>query len=181
MSTQDPDRLADGRLRIAKIVGVHGVKGAVRLKLFLEDAGELHAFGPITDAEGTEWAIALGHAQKGHWVASLEGIEDRETAAALKGTDFYVQADARPDLDDGEFYATDLVGLTARDAKGKTLGKVVAFEDFGAGPLIEIAFNGVKQPVMLPFTEAVVPEIDKAAGHLTVEVPPGYLDDEGAA
>ena len=41
----DQDRLDDGRLRIARIVGVHGLKGAVRLKLFL---GLVECCGGIT-------------------------------------------------------------------------------------------------------------------------------------
>jgi len=173
---QGPDRLPDGRLRIARIVGVHGVKGAVRLKLFLDDPDSLYGFGPVTDAAGAEYEIDLGHPQKGHWVSRIEGVEDRDRAAALQGTDLYVEEAARPELEEGEFYHADLIGLAAVDADGKALGKVSAVEDFGAGPLIEV-LRPSGSPLMLPFTEAVVPEIDFEAGRVVIVPPPGYLDD----
>ncbi|MEO0393414.1 MAG: hypothetical protein AAF213_09215, partial [Pseudomonadota bacterium] len=91
----DPDRLDDGRLRIAKIVGVHGLKGAARLKLFLDDPASLHDFGPITDAQGVAYDIALGHQQKGHWVSMIDGITDRDAAASLQNTSLYVTQAAR--------------------------------------------------------------------------------------
>ncbi len=48
---------------------------------------------------------------------------------------------------------------------------MVAIHDFGAGDLLEIRPAAGGMTVMLPFTEAVVPKVDIAAGALTV-VPP---------
>ncbi len=174
--SDDPDRLDDGRLRIAKIVGVHGLKGAVRLKLFLDDPAALYDHGEITDRDGVAYDISLGHQQKGHWVGMIEGIEDRDAAAALQNTSLYVDQAARPDLDEDEFYAADLVGLKAVTSEGSVLGKVVSLDDYGAGSLLEIALKAGGAPLVVPFTQEVVPVIDVAAGQVTVDPPPGYLD-----
>lgn len=176
----DPDRTDDGRLRIARIVGVHGVQGAVRLKLFLDDAGRLDDFGPITDRAGQVYDIALGHPQKGHWVARIDGVEDRDRAQALRDTDLFVAADTRPVLDEGEFYAADLIGMAVVDPAGKPLGRVAAVEDFGAGPLLEVARRH-GAPVLFPFTAAVVPAVDPSRRVVTIDPPPGYLDEGTAA
>ena len=71
----------------------------------------------------------------------------------------------------GEYYYADLVGLSAVGEDGVQIGTVVAIHDFGAGDLLEIAPSAGGPTLMLPFTDAVVPTIDIAGGHLVV-VPP---------
>ena len=74
----------------------------------------------------------------------------------------------RPQAD--EFYYADLIGLAAVATDGRDVGTVVALQNFGAGDLIEVKLaNGAT--VMLPFTKAVVPEIDIAAGRIVVDLP----------
>ena len=62
---------------------------------------------------------------------------------------------------------------------GTPLGRVRAVHDFGAGDTLEIERAG-GPPVMVPFTRAVVPVVDLAAGRLVVDPPPGLFDDGGA-
>jgi 16S rRNA processing protein RimM len=52
---------------------------------------------------------------------------------------------------------------------------VCAVEDFGAGPVIEIAIEG-KPPVMVPFTRQVVPVVDLAEGRVAIAAIPGLLE-----
>ena len=55
------------------------------------------------------------------------------------------------------------------------LGTVTAVHNFGAGDLIEIAPAAGGEPLLLPFTETVVPKIDMAARQITV-VPPEAIE-----
>ena len=83
-----------------------------------------------------------------------------------------------------------MVGLAAVRPDGSAYGTVKALHDFGAGDMIEfeLAESG---DVILPFTRAVVPEIDLEQGRLVVDPPdmfgdpesgaPARGDDEGAA
>ncbi len=80
---------------------------------------------------------------------------------------------ALPALPDDEFYHADLIGLEVVDTGGKSLGRVRALYDHGAGDIIEVV--GGTQVLMLPFTRAVVPTVDLAARRIVVD-PPG--DDE---
>ena len=69
----------------------------------------------------------------------------------------------------------------AAGTAGEARGTVRAVYDFGAGPVLEIAGDrcGV---VMVPFTRAVVPEVDVAGGRLVIDPPAGLLDapEDGA-
>jgi 16S rRNA processing protein RimM len=55
---------------------------------------------------------------------------------------------------------------------------VVAVHNFGAGDLIEIAYEAAATTVLVPFTKAAVPVVDLAAGHLIIDPPRGLLDEE---
>ncbi len=54
---------------------------------------------------------------------------------------------------------------------GAALGSVMALHNFGAGDVIEIALAGSDRTLMLPFTEAVIPEIDVKARRIVVVMP----------
>ena len=78
--------------------------------------------------------------------------------------------DALPAADADEFYHADLIGLVAVAPDGRTLGAVVAVPNFGAGDLLEIAPPGAAS-LLVPFTKAVVTEIDLAGGRIVVDAP----------
>jgi len=58
---------------------------------------------------------------------------------------------------------------------GTPLGTVHAVHDFGAGTLLEVRQSGA-EPLLLPFTESVVPAVDIQARRLTVD-PPSLVGD----
>jgi 16S rRNA processing protein RimM len=59
------------------------------------------------------------------------------------------------------------------------VGRIRAVHDFGAGDTLELARPGAS-PVMVPFTRAVVPSVELAAGRLVLDPPPGLLDENEA-
>ena len=68
-----------------------------------------------------------------------------------------------------------LVGLAAVTRDGAEIGTVIAVRNYGAGDLLEIAPKR-GETLLVPFTRAVVPEVDLAAARVTVDPPEGLLD-----
>jgi len=111
-------------------------------------------------------------AAKDHFVVRLSGVADRTAAEKLTNTDLYVPRDRLPAIDeDGTYYHADLIGLAAETQDGVALGKVTGLFNFGAGDLIEIATPQGGEPMLLPFSNAVVPEVDLKAGKITIVLP----------
>ena len=54
---------------------------------------------------------------------------------------------------------------------------MIAVENFGAGDLLEIRLKDSKQTEYVPFTNAVVPEVDLTAGKLVVVMPEVLEED----
>ena len=80
------------------------------------------------------------------------------------------RATSCPTTDEDEYYHADLIGLAAVNAANEPLGRVVAIHNFGAGDIIEIA-PPYGATMLLPFTNAVVPTVDLAAGRVVIELP----------
>jgi len=167
--------MAEARICLGKIVGVHGVRGLVRIKSFTERPEDLVAYGPLGDKAGTRvFEVALKGRAKGVLLAAVGGIVDRDQARALQGTELYVARGALPALaeEEDEFYQADLIGLAAEDTEGRPFGRVRAVHNFGAGDMIELAGKGVPGgSLMLPFSRAAVPTVDLAGGRLVVDPP----------
>jgi 16S rRNA processing protein RimM len=165
------------RVCVGIVTGPQGVRGAVRIKSFTEVAEDIAGYGPVEDESGTrrlELNI-IGHA-KGALIAQISGVEDRDQAAALRGLSLYLRRSALPKTGAEEYYHADLIGLEAVLGDGTPVGRVRAIYDFGAGDTLELARPGAP-PVLVPFTHAVVPVVEPAAGRLVVDPPPGLFTD----
>ena len=167
--------MVQSKVCVGVVTGAHGVRGQVRVKSFTQEPRDIAAYGLLSDADGRrQFELHIIGAAKGVLLARIAGIDDRDAAQALHGTEFFVPRDALPDPALDEFYHADLIGMAAVLGDGAPYGRVLALHDFGAGDMIEIerADGGV---VILAFTRAVVPEIDLAAGRIVVD-PPREID-----
>ncbi|WP_119167048.1 ribosome maturation factor RimM [Algihabitans albus] len=162
---------AERRVCLAAVAGAQGVRGQVRLKTFTERPEDALAYGVLRDEAGDRVfrMTAKGRA-KDLLVAAIEGVTDRDTAAALRGTRLYVDRAVLPPTEEEEYYHADLLGLEVMDREGQLLGRVRAIYDFGAGDVIEVQGEGGGVAV-LPFTRQAVPEVDLAGGRLVVDPP----------
>ena len=161
----------DDRICVGAIAGAFGVRGEVRLKSFTTDPRAIAGYGPLTSEDGgRSFTVTLTRPVTGGLGARLSGVETREQAEALKGVTLWAARSALPGLPDDEFYHADLIGLAVHDPGGAPLGVVRAIHDHGAGDILEIA--GPAGVLLLPFTRAVVPTVDIAAGRIIAD-PPG--------
>ena len=181
--------MAGARACLAAIAGAHGLGGLVRLRCFTERPEDVGAYGPLEDEAGQRrFEIEVVGRTKGGVLARIEGIGDRDRARALAGTRLYVARAALPAIEEPEtFYHADLIGLRAEDAAGRTLGRITAIHDFGAGDLLELERPGPPgstqgargDTLFVPFTRAAVPIIDPAGGRVVMDLPAETGQPEG--
>lgn len=164
---------------LATIGAAHGVRGEVRVKTFTEDPLSLSEYGALRAADGREFRIERLRPAKEVVVAKFRGIDNRDSAEALKGVSLYVDREQlAPPEEEDEFYHADLIGLAAETPSGEPLGTVIAVHNFGAGDILDIA--PPRGPALLvPFTKQAVPQIDVANSRIVV-APPAETGDEDA-
>lgn len=160
------------------VVGAaHGIKGQVRVKSLTGDPLALASYGPLSDKNGRTFEIVDIHPQNTVVVVRFKGVGDRNQAEALNGVELFADRSLLPAEEEGEFFHDDLVGLSARDDAGHTLGKVTAVQNFGGGDILELKLSNGKV-VLIPFTHAAVPVVEVTAGYIRVDpVASGLVDD----
>ncbi|MBB5045564.1 16S rRNA processing protein RimM [Rhodopseudomonas rhenobacensis] len=168
------------KICVARIGAPHGVRGAVKLWPFTADPLAVLDYGPLSTKDGKRsFEVETAREAKGHLVATLQGVVSREDAERLNGIELYIDRDQLPPPEEGEYYHADLIGLAAVNAADEPIGKVLAIHNFGAGDIIEIA--PLQGPtLLLPFTNAVVPTVDIAAGRVVIELPAEIEGDDPA-
>ena len=167
--------MSKGRVLLGVVAAPHGVRGLVRIKSFTEDPMAVASYGPLSDESGKKmYRVEALSAARDAVLARIEGVADRTAAEAVRGLRLYVERSALPEAGDREWYEADLVGLPAVGKDGRSWGKVVAFHDFGAGPVMEVSGSSMGG-LMLPFTDEAVPEIDIEGGKVIVDPPAGLL------
>ena len=163
---------------VGVIVGAHGIKGEVKLKSFTSDPTSIAKFGPLQSSAGKSVEIARIKPSKDGFIATLKGVTDRNQSELLRGQELFVAREKLQPLAPGETYAHDLIGAVVLDQDGKTLGKLIAMPNYGAGDLLEIQIADHTETVLIPFTNDFVPQNDFTGNSITVVLPEGYLDAE---
>ena len=154
--------MQDKPVTLAAITGAHGVTGEVRLKLFGEGIAQLKQYKSFND--GALNLKKIRDDNKGGAVARFAEVTDRNAAEKLRGTVLTIPVSALPELDEGEYYHADLLGLPAHSESGETLGTICAVENYGAQDVLEIERPSVDgkpgKKFMIPMNKAAVVEWD---------------------
>ena len=178
MSTAD----AEIEVVVGRVGKPHGLRGEVTVDVRTDEPERRFAVGATLRAEPPSGSasslrsltVASTRWHQGVLLAGFEELPDRDTAEAARGTMLHatIPADLSPD-DPDEFYAHQLVGLTAYDVDGAHLGEVVALTT-GAQDLLTIrTLDG--RDALVPFVAALVPEVDVAGGRVVVADRPGLV------
>ena len=141
------------------ILGLHGFKGYIKVKSFLENPKDLFNFDKYFINKNSFSSLLFKFNKKSVFICELEGINSMEEAKNFVKAEIFICRSALPDTDEDEIYLNDLISFNVELESGLCLGELVKFYDFGAGPII-----GVKQghtEKMLPFSENFIINIDR--------------------
>ena len=154
-------------IEIGTIVAAQGLDGEVRIypdsdfpERFIEPGKRWILFPNKTEPEPIEFLGGRYIPGKGLYAVELEGIEDRNSAEALRRCKLFVEKSDRPYLEPDEFYVQDLLGMEVfNQLTGDILGIVTDIIPAG-NDLLEVETNRVP-PEIIP-AETEQPEAPKA-------------------
>jgi 16S rRNA processing protein RimM len=169
-TTPTPERL----LVVGRVTGAFGVRGWVKVHSYTEPREEILAYGPWRlGPEAVAMDVADGQPHGKGLIARLAGVEDRDAAEALRGSDIRVPRSRLPEADPDEYYWADLLGLEVRTVAGVTLGRVERLLETGANDVLVVAGGGREH--LVPFVPgAVVTRVDLDAGEVVVDWDPDF-------
>lgn len=146
----------------------HGIRGDISVDVRTDEPGRRFAKGAVLRIEGDQRSFVVRSMKNvnGRTILSLEGVDDRTAAEQLTGAVLVTDVDeAELPSAAEEFFDRQLVGLTVHDRQGAELGEVVEVVHGPAQDLLVIDGDG---QAMVPFVEPLVPDVDLAAGRITL-------------
>lgn len=110
-------------IEAGKIVNTHGVRGEVKIQVWLDSPEFMKKFKTVyIDEKPVKMLSARPH--KDMLIASLEGIDDVNAAMCLKNKTVYIdRKDAK--LPRGTYFLQDIMGAAVIDEDGNEVGKLV--------------------------------------------------------
>lgn len=161
------------RVTVAVIGAPVGVRGSVRIIPHTAEPSGFAGFEPLyLDDSARVMTITKSRQERDtSFIVDFAGIINREQAAALRHARLTIARTQLPEPGDEEFYLADLIGLRVVADDGAELGTVVGVMNHGAGDILEIRPAAGGETALYPFTKACVPDIDLAAGLLTLIMP----------
>ncbi|MDD2723555.1 MAG: ribosome maturation factor RimM [Methylovulum sp.] len=126
-------------INVGEISGVFGIKGWVKVFSYTDKRENILRYAPwlLKKADETKTVNVLeGALQGGAVVARLDGINDRDQAAALMGWTIFIRFGQLPKTAEDEYYWSDLIGLTVETVEGIPLGNVENLLETGANDVV---------------------------------------------
>lgn len=157
--------------------------GRLRVTLYGDDPANLIAADEVTlvgDAGSIPFrvreATGAGATRDGRARVELvlSGLADRDAALRWVGSRVAIPESALAPLPEGEFYWRELIGTRCRTREGRVLGTVEEIWPTAAHDLLVVR-EGTGE-WLVPATDAVLVQLDREAGELVVDPPPGLFD-----
>ena len=167
--------------QVGKIVNTHGIRGEVRVIAttdFTEDRFKKGTRLTVEMPNGlTDVTVSAMRQHKQFYLLQFEGYPNINDVEPFKGHNLKIAASQRDnELDDGEYYYDDIIGLeVVEEADGTSYGKVSEILNPGPNDVWVIKKRG-RQDLLLPFLKSVIKQIDLEAGKAYVEVPEGLIE-----
>jgi 16S rRNA processing protein RimM len=164
-----------GELLIGEIVGVHGIRGNLKVRSYAESDA---LFAPnltlaVKPVRGAKTVCRVKSVQphgQGLLMA-LEGVDSRGQAEALRGAALYIQKCLLAKPQDGAFFWYELIGLRVLTEKDQYVGKVAAVFQTGSNDVYVVRNpEGERTEILLPAIASVIREIDLDTGVMRVRL-----------
>jgi 16S rRNA processing protein RimM len=151
----------DKFITIGRFGAPYGVKGWMKIQSFTVPVENILDYEPWYIEQNGDWqAISLSGQRKHNQgvVATIEGCDDREQTVQYRNVDIAVPRNELPELEQNEYYWTDLEGLKVNTVTGKELGIIDHVFATGANDVLVV--KGEKEHLVPYLLEQVVKKID---------------------
>ena len=157
---------------MGRVTVPYGVRGWIKIHTFTSDPESLSGYSVWRIGGNDSWRevkVVASRMQGSALVAQLEGIDDREAALLLRGSDIAVLRSELPPAEEGEFYWADLIGLAVVNVEQYEFGRVARILQTGANDVLVVSGGGRDEETLIPFIADVIKQVDLKSGRMVVD------------
>jgi 16S rRNA processing protein RimM len=169
-----------GHLAVGQIVGAHGLTGELRVEAYSDFPARFAPDAVLFLGEQLEpVTVTAVRPHKTNLLLRLEEIEDRNAAEDVRGLWLYVPEAEAAELEEGQYWIHDIIGLQVVTEAGQAIGKITDVLATGANDVYVVrpaaGINGGRD-VLLPAIEDVVARVDLPQGIMVIHLLDGLID-----
>lgn len=168
MSTHEPTPTQEYVI-VGQIGATYGVKGWLKILSYTDITADILDYTPWYIEHSDGWKaieVEEGCIQGKGLIAKLSGLNNPEEARLISGKKIAILRSQLPDLPQGEYYWSDLKGLTVINQKGKCLGTVSYLIETGSNDVMVV--KGEEEIAIPYLPQEVVTRVDLAKGEIHV-------------
>jgi len=171
------DELREWTQPVAVIVATHGLKGAVKVKPIHGAADQLFVVGGemclvLPSGRRQKLTIQTCYAKGSTWIVKFAEIDHIDAAEKCVGLQLAVHKDWRPQLEEGEYLLSELLGMSVVTEEGELVGEVLEVLESPAHDLL------VTERGMIPMRREFIKKVDTEKRQIVVNLPKGLLSEE---
>lgn len=156
---------------MGRVAAPHGVRGFVKVTPWCKDPATLiaHKAWWIRKNDGDQWRemeVTSVHMHREHVIAEIAGIESRDDAAKLRGSEIALPRAELPKPAADEYYWADLEGMDVVNRTGVNLGRVAGLFETGAHPVLRVVDGGER---LIPFVAMYIDRVDAKMRRIDVD------------
>lgn len=162
-------------VELGNINGVFGIQGWVKVFSYTSPRIQITDYRCWLLKQNNreqEYRVLRGREQGKSIVAQLEGVDTRNASEELVGSTIYVYSDQLKELGEGEYYWSQLIGLSVVNQQGVDLGKVDWLFETGNNDVMVV--QGEKERLIPYIRDNFVKNIDLDTREILVDWDPDF-------
>lgn len=160
----------DKQIVIGKIVAPHGVRGDIRIMPLTEKPEQFLDLDHLLLEDGSTLTVTNARFHKRMVLVSTKEITSMNDAELLRDKHVVVNLEDLPELEEGQFYVADLIGLPVYDENGSKIGTFKDALTTGSNDVYVIAVPGAKD-ILVPALKENFKEINLTEKRIVVKLP----------
>ncbi len=167
---------------IGEVTGVHGLKGYLKVKSHAESIetykpGIMVLLQSSLKEDKTWYEISKSSLHKRGVLLSLKGVDNIDTAQALRGSKILIKRDDLPEPEENAYFWQDLLGLEVIDKRRGSIGKIDNIIQTGANDVFVVK-RGIdtdkdKGETLVPAIASVIIKVNIKEGTIEIDLPEG--------
>lgn len=158
----------------------HGHQGAMTIELHSEELMDAEPQYLFIDIDGipVPFHVEEMRGTREQLITAVERIDSSDAATLLRGRPVWIGADEAPQIEEGDVSIHLLLGYSVEHTSGCLIGVITEIEDSTANVLLVISDERREDqnPLLIPYVEEWIQELDTTRRVLTLSCPAELLD-----